>query len=416
MGTLKLLSYNCRGLNDHVKRRRLLLWLKEQEVDVIFLQETFCTQKLEPFFKTDWNGSVFHCITNSSHSRGVAILFSEKFKGQVLNSFSSNDGRILLLNVQINDDIVTLVSAYAPNIEIEKIEFYLKLQNFIKSNSDNIQNLIVAGDFNACLKKTDRSPESAKMDKSDVAFEYMLKHTLLKDTWQIGKSSSPGFTYFDKKSRSYSRIDYILVSEKLLYDLNNVCITQPVKNTNVIDHMALKATYNCYTSKKGPGYWKLNNDILKDKNYADGVRHIIKCVQEEYKGFESHQLMWEILKVSLKEFSMKYCETHAKAKSDLVKLSQKKLDETNENIALLSAKQVLTSDDKNMLETFQVQKLELENNLGSYYNDKAKGHWVRSRTKWIEEGEVNSRYFLGLEKQIQETTSSGKLNVMILFM
>ena len=68
---------------------------------------------------------------------------------------------------------------------------------------------------------------------------------------------------------------------------------------------------------------------------------------------------------------------------------------------MLSAKQVLTSDDKNMLETFQVQKLELENNLGSYYNDKAKGHWVRSRTKWIEEGEVNSRYFLGLEKQIQ---------------
>ena len=79
----------------------------------------------------------------------------------------------------------------------------------------------MAGDFNACLKKTDRSPESAKMDKSD-AFEYMLKHTLLKDTWQISKSSSPGFTYFDKKSRSYSRIDYILVSEKLLYDLNNV--------------------------------------------------------------------------------------------------------------------------------------------------------------------------------------------------
>ena len=124
-------------------------------------------------------------------------------------------------------------------------------------------------------------------------------------------------------------------------------------------------------------------------------------MQSEYKDFESYQLIWEILKVNLKEFTMEYCETHSKAKSDLVKLSQKKLDETNENIALLSAKQVLTSEDKNMLETFQIQKLELENNLGSYYNDKAKGHWVRSRTKWIEEGEVNSRYFLGLEKQIQ---------------
>ena len=250
MGTLRLLSYNCRGLNDHVKRRRLLLWLKEQDVDIIFLQETFCTQKLEPFFRIEWSGSAFHCITNSSHSRGVAILFSEKFKGQVLNSFSSNDGRILLLNVQINDDIVTLVSVYAPNIEMDKIEFYQRLQNFIKSNSDNMHNLIVAGDFNACLRKTDRSTESRKMDKGDIALENLLKHSLLKDTWQIGKSSSPGFTYYDKKSGSSSRIDYIFVSEELLYDLNHVCITQPVKNTNVIDHMALKPSIIVIVKKK----------------------------------------------------------------------------------------------------------------------------------------------------------------------
>ena len=136
------------------------------------------------------------------------------------------------------------------------------------------------------------------------------------------------------------------------------------------------------------------SDDLCGEMLAPSWPNLVKCVQEEYKSFESHQLMWEILKVSLKE-------THAKAKSDLVNLSPKKIDETNENISLLSAKQVLISDDKNMLETFQKQKLELESNLGSYYNDKAKGHWVRSRTKWIEEGEVNNRYFLGLEKQIQ---------------
>ena len=97
-----------------------------------FLTRNFCTQKLEPVFKTDWNGSSFHCITNSSHSRGVAILFSENFKGQVLNSFSSDDRRILLLNVQINDDIVTLVLVYAPNIEIEKKRILSKASKFHK--------------------------------------------------------------------------------------------------------------------------------------------------------------------------------------------------------------------------------------------------------------------------------------------
>ena len=39
--------------------------------------------------------------------------------------------------------------------------------------------------------------------------------------------------------------------------------------------------------------------------------------------------------------------------------------------------------------------------LDDLYNDKAKGYQIRSRAKWIEEGEKSTSYFLGLEKSRQ---------------
>jgi hypothetical protein len=43
------------------------------------------------------------------------------------------------------------------------------------------------------------------------------------------------------------------------------------------------------------------------------------------------------------------------------------------------------------------------------YNQKAKGAHIRSREKWVELGEQNNSYFLGLEKQRQVKKSISKL-------
>ena len=44
------------------------------------------------------------------------------------------------------------------------------------------------------------------------------------------------------------------------------------------------------------------------------------------------------------------------------------------------------------------EKKTLENELSQLYDKKSKGAEIRSRVKWIEEGERNTSYFLGLEK------------------
>lgn len=51
----------------------------------------------------------------------------------------------------------------------------------------------------------------------------------------------------------------------------------------------------------------------------------------------------------------------------------------------------------------------LQNELDNIYEEKARGAFIRSRQKWMEAGEKNTKYFFGLEKRNREITSVNKL-------
>ena len=46
---LKLSTFNCRGLQDYVKRRKIFHYLRNTESDIIFLQETHSDKEDECF-------------------------------------------------------------------------------------------------------------------------------------------------------------------------------------------------------------------------------------------------------------------------------------------------------------------------------------------------------------------------------
>ncbi len=49
--------------------------------------------------------------------------------------------------------------------------------------------------------------------------------------------------------------------------------------------------------------------------------------------------------------------------------------------------------------------------LDHIYEERARGAFVRSRRKWLEEGEKNTKYFFNLEKRNAEMSSLVKLNI-----
>ena len=199
---IKILSYNCRGLNNYTKRQKLFSWFQNQKLDIIMLQETFCTNKLEPYLRASWKGEIKLTLSDSSHSRGVAILFQRNFAGKVLNHHSSKDGRLLIVNIEFAGEIISLVSLYAPNNEYDRIAFFKAVTHLLKTHCDNLNNIVVGGDFNTCVRVIDRHPTATKTDHSIAILNEMMQSCQLIDVWSMKHPTTPGFTYFDKKTKA----------------------------------------------------------------------------------------------------------------------------------------------------------------------------------------------------------------------
>ena len=66
-----------RGLGNRLKCKCIFNYLRDKELDVIFLQETHTDNKNIRLYENEW-GSKWNVSSGTSNSRGVAILFSSK--------------------------------------------------------------------------------------------------------------------------------------------------------------------------------------------------------------------------------------------------------------------------------------------------------------------------------------------------
>ena len=66
--------------------------------------------------------------------------------------------------------------------------------------------------------------------------------------------------------------------------------------------------------EKGPGYWKLNSQVLKDEDYKRKVRNIIRKTESMNLSFCEK---WEIIKIKCREYTQKYCSDKKKKTCDL---------------------------------------------------------------------------------------------------
>lgn len=122
--------------------------------------------------------------------------------------------------------------------------------------------------------------------------------------------------------------------------------------------------------------------------------YIKKIITDIGKKCMSSGSKWELLKYKLREYSITYGINLKKKRQEEVQLIQ----EINKRCC----KSVLTDEDKDKL-------ISLHSLLDELYIRKAKGAYVRSRAKWMEEGEKNSSYFCNLEKRRQERNVVGSL-------
>ena len=162
-----------------------------------------------------------------------------------------------------------------------------------------------------------------------------------------------------------------------------------------------------HSNHRGPGFWKLNTSPLSDIEYVNLVKATIQETADEYKSDTTVNpaLLWEMIKLNVREKSIYYA-TSKKAET------KKKEVELEKKIAMLQ-KQIDNSNNNNNNPEHVKDKMKaLKDEWEQIIEHRTRGAIIRSKTRWYNEGEKNTKYFLTLEKRHfkQGTISQLKTN------
>ena len=149
MTDLNIFTLNTKGLRDKNKRRQLFLWLREKTPSIIYLQETHSTPNDVLCWTNEWGAKALWSH-GSSNSKGTAILFNSKFAFNIVKYECDTNGRSVVVDLNVNDKLFTLVNIYAPNDDSPQFfkEIDAKLNNF------TCDSVIFGGDFNLVMNLT----------------------------------------------------------------------------------------------------------------------------------------------------------------------------------------------------------------------------------------------------------------------
>ena len=112
----------------------------------------FFKRRTPPYMiKKDGSMSLKENFFSHGHSNfcGVAIGFLGNMNFNVLNKIQDKDGRILILDVQVDDAGFLLINLYNTNKKYEQISVLTTLCKFLSNITDlHCKNIIFGGDFN----------------------------------------------------------------------------------------------------------------------------------------------------------------------------------------------------------------------------------------------------------------------------
>jgi len=281
-----------------------------------------------------------------------------------------------------------LVNAYGPNRDNELVTFYPSLLQTIEDNDfDTIENIIMGGDFNCPLNPTVDKRGGNLFPRQSVinTIEELQLELDLHDIWRIKNPTMRSYTWSQSEPQIFSRLDYWLISNSLT---DNVCTVDIIPSIKT-DHLAITLEFQDVEDRvRGPGVWKLNCSILSDEEYVERINALIPTwVEEGKKDLNDPRSVWDWVKYNIKKYSRKYSMNKCKEKKAGEQILNKQLQD-----AFVIFQNNPSQENSAALNTVQerIEKL---------YEKNVEGIIVRSRARWHEHGEKNSKYFFNLEKR-----------------
>ena len=195
------------------------------------------------------------------------------------------------------------------------------------------------------------------------------------------------FSYESKALKVCSRIDFLLVALSLSKWVVNI----HTKASNAPDHNAIKLSLELSEERRGPGLWKFNNALVDDEEYVNRIKANYPIIGEKYRDLDDHRLKWELIKMEIRGLTIAYSKNKAKRQRKRESDVQIRLEELEKRIS--------ESTNADFINKALNEKEILKQQLLLFYEEKANGLMLRSKTRWTEKGEKPTKYFFNLEKR-----------------
>jgi len=404
-GSLEILTYNCNGLGDQKKLKRLLNKLDKRvnRGAIILLQETHIvnTSNLTSIWKHKY---LSNC--KRTNAAGVMILFGGKY--EVRRELYDNDGRHILAVLSFEEKNIIISNAYFPNDHKEGLRFAEDVYcSVLEAQSDFPDNLTVcAGDYNLCLTKEDSIGRVGSHNEKLLAdvIQNNNEITALGDAYRnIHKIE--GFTW--KRGGIYSRLDYIFISK---YALQQIVEAKTDWAFESSDHAAVSVYINNNETKKGPGIVKVNASIMDDPRITEEIGRDLQEMMSQTDDTWNPHASLEFLKVSIRTILAAKVSERRKQTRDVLSEKEEELNQMEKIKINLLTKQNIPNEQmsertnnidraiENLSSSVHILRKELNDKMTFY-----------SRAKWFEYGEKSNKFFLNLNKSKQNQKLISKI-------
>ena len=379
---LSILTLNCNEIRDRSKRVGLMQWLRSLPAgaDVVCLQETHCLSSSEC---SSWFlSSGFSAVASpgSSHSCGCIVFFRPSLS--LVNSWCDVSGRYLQVEFSFFGSTFRVCCVYAPNRNPARDQFFGDLHSKIDPSIPTI----LCGDFNEVFDRSlDRAGSDPPVSPRDgsSSLKYLFDDCWVVDIWRYLHPSSVGFTWTRWDGSLASHIDLFGVPFSWVPSVSS-CSFVPCPFS---DHCGV--FLSCFIPDAvppGPSIWKLNISVLDDPEYVELISNAWQSWRNSISRFPSFAKWWDGGKSLIKGLTICYCCWMAGARSRLRDLLVRLIDHLKAKVDLGSS---------SCLGPYHLALAE----LAALNSHVAKGAQVRSRAKWVEEGESSSSYFFHLERE-----------------
>ena len=291
---------------------------------------------------------------------------------------SDNKGRYIIANCNIENYNFTLCGVYGPNKDVP--EFYIDLFKELEMRGEN---KLVIGDYNLVMNaKMDRYMSNENNVKSKQIIEQFMTEFSLVDIWRIQNPDKVHFSWRRKNIKGRlqaSRIDFALVSRGLDSAIKN-CVYVPAYQT---DHQALHLAIATKEAERGPGFWKLNNNLLREPSYLHLINEVLIDRKVKYERKHPGEA-WELIKKDIRLETQNYARDRAEGKQLAISTLLEKIGEYE--------------DLENLTENAEKELYNLKREVDELSNENSRAMIFRSKARWYEEGEKSTKYFYNLEK------------------